>query len=91
MEPLLYQRFMEHREAGAVVLRCHLLVFICEICQDLGIDLEEMKRVRGWRNMKVNLQKRVREFCLKHKICMKRASRQLHKDPRVIICSLRNT
>ena len=83
VEPHLLARFQSHRAAGCVVLRCHLFVWVLEICCELGIDLDKLKIERGWKDFRANLRRRVCQFCKRNKIKMKRASRQVYKDPKV--------
>ena len=85
LEPHLLKKFEEHRAAGAVVLRSHLFVWAIGICRDLEIDLNKLKLEREWKDFRANLRKRIIAFCKRNKIKMKRASRQVYKDPKVII------
>ena len=83
VEPILLQRFQQHRDAGAVVHYSHLIVFVLEISAELGIDLTQIERERGWKDLHTNIRLRVSKFCVRNKIRMKRASRQVNKDPKV--------
>ena len=83
VEPVLLQRFKTHRSAGCVVLPSHLYVWTIEICFDVGIDLEQLKLERRWKDFRNSLRKRIRSFCSRNNIKMKRASRQVFRDPKV--------
>ena len=71
-EPVLIRRFKTHRDAGAIVLRSHLFVWTIEICCEVGVDLEQLKLERKWKNFRANLRQRIRSFCSRHGIKMKR-------------------
>ena len=66
------------------MLRSHLLTWVIDICFTVGVDLEALEKERGWKDFKKNLRYRILRFCRRHKIRMKRASRQVYHDPKVI-------
>lgn len=82
VEPHLLRRFKTYRDAGSVVLRSHIVGWVIEICHQIGIDLAKLRKERQWKNFRGNLKLRVRRFCKRKDIKMKRASRQLYKNPK---------
>ena len=81
IEPYLLERFKLHRDAGAVVLRSHLYVWVIQICGEVDIDLNQIKAERQWKNFRTNVRPRILTFCKRNKI--KVASSQVYKDPQV--------
>ena len=84
IEDLLLKKFTARRAMGCLVHKRHLMNFVFEICGELDINLA-IEGQKGWKATPKQLRQKVDRFCRKHKIKMKRASRQLHKNPRVRI------
>ena len=70
---------------GCIVHKRHLVNWIFDICGELNINLAAEGAKRKWKSPAKLLRQRIDRFCKKHKIVMKRASRQVHKDPKVRI------
>ena len=83
IEAKLLERFSAKRAMGCIVHKRHLLTYVFEICAELNVNLAEEGERRKWKSAPKVLRQRIDRFCLKHKIRMKRASRQLHKNPQV--------
>ena len=83
IEERLLVKFKAQRDAKAIVHRRHLLGFVYQICAKLEINLASLAESRNWKDVENNLRKRIRRFCIRHKIKMKKCSRQLHKDSQV--------
>ena len=82
IEEKLLQKFSARRAMGIIVLKRHLIDFVFEICAETGINLAAQGQ--GWATTPKLLRLQIDRFCVKNKIKMKRASRQLHKNPKVI-------
>lgn len=83
IEGPLLQRFEERRDLGCIVHKRHLINFVHQICAELDINIALEGEKRKWGNPGKLIRLRIDRFCKKHKIRMKKASRQLHKKPKV--------
>ena len=84
IEKRLLDKFTARRALGCIVHRRHLINFVYTICAELDINLIVEAEKRKWKNPAQVIRKRVDRFCKRNKIKTKRASRQLHKEPKVI-------
>ena len=83
IEEKLLERFRARRSMGIMVHKRHLINLVFEICADLDVNLAAEDQKNGWKSSPKLLRQKVDRFCIKHRIKMKRASRQLHKNPKV--------
>ena len=82
IEEKLLEKFKARRAMGCMVHKRHLLNFVFEICAEMDINLA-IEGQKGWKSSPKQLRQKIDRFCKTNKIVMKRASRQLHKDPQV--------
>ena len=83
IEAKLLERFKARRAMGCIVLKTHLVNLVFSICGEMGINLAEEEKRRGWKSAPKLIRQRIDRFCVREKIVLKRASRQLHKNPAV--------
>jgi hypothetical protein len=84
IEQQILAKFTSRRKMGCIVHKRHLVNFVFEACALNEINLAAEGEKRGWKALAKLIRQRVDRFCRKFKIRMKRASRQCHKDPKVM-------
>ena len=83
IEEKLLEKFTRRREMGILIHKRHLMNYVFEICSELQINLAVEGSKNGWRATPKLLCQQIDWFCKNNDITMKRASRQLHKKPKV--------